>query len=344
MMWNWQLSALTLGATICLYDGNPGYPDLDKIWRIVEQLEVTHFGTSGRFLEACMKRSPPFKKGDLGDLPALKAILYTGSPLSPGGFEWVYRTVKDDIHFAGISGGTDIVSCFVLGNPNLPVRAGEIQCRGLGVDVVAMDDSGNAVQDQPGELVCRQPLPSMPLYFLNDPDGEKYRQAYFSTFPGFWRHGDFIEFKSNGGIVIYGRSDATLNPGGVRIGSAEIYSALDSITEVTAALAVGWQPPGQSDEVIVLFVVLQEDAELGEETRLRIARAIRMKCSPKHVPGVILPVSAIPVTRSGKPVELSVKAVLKGQPVRNRDALANPEILHEFEEARKELLQQWPEE
>jgi acetoacetyl-CoA synthetase len=304
-------------------------------------MDVTHFGTSGRFLEACMKRSPPFQRGDLGSLSRLRSIFYTGSPLSPRGFEWVYRTVKDDVHFAGISGGTDIVSCFVLGNPNLPVRAGEIQCRGLGVDVVALDEQGRIVEDRPGELVCRQPLPSMPLYFLDDFDGKKYHKAYFDTYPGIWRHGDFVEFKSNGGIILSGRSDATLNPGGVRIGSAEIYSALDSIAELTGAIAVGWQPPEQPGEIIVLFVVLREDCEFGQKIQEKIRRTIRSNCSPRHVPNIILPISAIPVTRSGKPVELSVKAILRGQPVRNRDVLANPEILHEFDEARESLLRQW---
>jgi acetoacetyl-CoA synthetase len=288
-----------------------------------------------------MKRSPSFQRGDLGRFPKLRTVLYTGSPLSPHGFEWVYRTVKEDVHFAGISGGTDIVSCFVLGNPNLPVRAGEIQCRGLGVDVVAFDEKANIIEDRPGELVCRQPLPSMPLYFLGDPDGGKYRQAYFDTYPGLWRHGDFVEFKSNGGIILHGRSDATLNPGGVRIGSSELYSALDSVPELKEALAVGWRPPATSDEVIVLFVVLQENRKWELEIGEKIRKAIRYNCSPKHVPSVILPISAIPVTRSGKPVELSVKAILNGESLKDRTALANPEILSEFEEAREEVLRQW---
>lgn len=288
-----------------------------------------------------MKRSPRFRKGELGDLPRLRSIFYTGSPLSPGGFKWVYQTVKEDVHFAGISGGTDIVSCFVLGNPNLPVRAGEIQCRGLGVDVVALDDHGEVVVGQPGELVCRQPLPSMPLSFLDDPDGRKYHEAYFDTYPGLWRHGDFVEFKSSGGIILSGRSDATLNPGGVRIGSAEVYNALDSISELNGSLAVGWKPPKRADEIVVLFVVLSEGCELSKELQEEIKSTIRQTCSPRHVPAVILPISALPVTRSGKPVELSVKAILKKQQVRNRDALANPEILDEFEEAREMLLRRW---
>jgi len=339
MMWNWQLSALSLGATISLYDGNPGYPDLTAIWRLVGETGVSHFGTGGRFIESCMKRQPPVSHHDLGDLSRLSTILYTGSPLSDTGFRWVYETVKRDIHLAGISGGTDIVSCFVLGNPNLPVYAGEIQCKGLAVDVTAFDENGEEARGEPGELVCRKPLPSMPIAFLNDPDGEKYRDAYFDVYPGIWCHGDFVEFRESGGVVIYGRSDATLNPGGVRIGSAEIYAALDHLSYLSGAVVVGWKPPEQSDEIIVLLVVLSDGSSLDEEMEKEIRRGIREQCSPRHVPTHIFQIPAVPVTRSGKTVELSVKAVLSGKPVANRNALANPQVLEAIEQIREKLLE-----
>lgn len=338
MMWNWQLSALSLGATVCLYDGNPGYPDLTAIWRTVKELDVTHYGTSGRFLESCMKSEMLVSKETLGDLPHLAAILYTGSPLSENGFRWVYENIKQDVHLAGISGGTDIVSCFVLGNPNLPVYAGEIQCKGLGVDIASFNENGESSQNGPGELVCRKPLPSMPIEFLNDPNGQKYHEAYFDVYPGIWRHGDFVQFTKNNGIVIFGRSDATLNPGGVRIGSAEIYSALDEIKDITGSVVVGWRPPNQSDEVIVLFVVLASGQIINRGTQQLIQQTVRKKCSPRHVPQQIFQISEIPVTRSGKTVELSVKATLAKKTISNRNALANPEVLQQIEEIRQKLL------
>jgi acetoacetyl-CoA synthetase len=266
-------------------------------------------------------------------------VFYTGSPLSAGGFRWIYETVKRDVHLAGICGGTDIISCFVLGNPNLPVIAGEIQCKGLGVDVVALDETGQAVVGRPGELVCRQPLPSMPLSFLNDPDGQRYSQTYFDIYPGLWRHGDYVEFSSTGGVIVYGRSDATLNPAGVRIGSAEIYAALDPLSAVSGAVVVGWTPPHQSDEVIVLCVVLAPGQSLDAALEQEIRQTIRAHTSPRHVPHHIFPLSEVPVTRSGKPVELSVKAILAGRPISNREALANPQVLQECERIREQLLQ-----
>ena len=341
MMWNWQLTALSLGVTLYLYDGNPGYPDVAALWRIVDALEVTHFGTSGRYIESCMKHQPAIQPGDLGALAKLRTVLYTGSPLSAGGFRWIYDTVKRDVHLAGICGGTDIISCFILGNPNLPVRAGEIQCKGLGVDVVAFDDDGQPVVGRPGELVCRQPLPCMPLGFLNDPDGSRYRQAYFDVYPGLWRHGDYVEFTPYGGAIVYGRSDATLNPAGVRIGSAEIYAALDTLPEVTGAVVVGWTPPDQSDEVIVLCVVPAPGQALDATLEQKIRRAVREQTSPRHVPHHIFALSEVPVTRSGKPVELSVKAILAGRPISNREALANPQVLQECEGIREQLLQRY---
>ncbi|MEJ2143605.1 MAG: acetoacetate--CoA ligase [Acidobacteriota bacterium] len=342
MMWNWQLSALALGATLCLYDGHPGYPALDRLWQVARDLEVTHLGTSGRYIEACMRKDG--RRVRAGG--RLKTVLYTGSPLSPDGFRWVYESVGDDIHLAGISGGTDIVSCFVLGNPNLPVRAGEIQCKGLGADVVALDESGREIVDRPGELVCKRPLPSMPLEFLDDPDGAKYRRAYFEKYPGLWTHGDFIEFRSgSGGIVIYGRSDATLNPGGVRIGAAEIYGALTRVPELTGALVTGWTPPGRSDEVIVLAVTVREPhptpSAAPSELANRIRTTLKEACSPRHVPREIFIVGGIPVTRSGKVVELTAKAILAGHEVTNREVLADPTLLEEFSRIRHRLLEKY---
>jgi acetoacetyl-CoA synthetase len=338
MMWNWQLSALSLGVTLYLYDGNPGYPEVPALWRLVETLGVTHFGTSGRYIESCMKHHPPIQPGSLGSMSKLRTILYTGSPLSASGYRWVYDTIKRDVHLAGICGGTDIISCFIAGNPHLPVIAGEIQCKALGVDVVALDEEGKEVVGKPGELVCRQPLPCMPLGFLNDPDGSRYRQTYFETYPGLWHHGDYVEFTPRGGAIVYGRSDATLNPAGVRIGSAEIYAALDGLPEVTGAVVVGWQPPGQSDECIVLCVALAPGQRLDAALEQKIRRAIREQTSPRHVPHHIFAMSEVPVTRSGKPVELSVKAILAGRPISNREALANPQVLEEFERMRETLL------
>ena len=337
MMWNWQLSALSLGVTLYLYDGNPGYPDVPALWRTVETLGVSHFGTSGRYIESCMKHQPAVEPGSLGSMSKLRTVLYTGSPLSASGYRWIYEAVKADVHLAGICGGTDIISCFILGNPNLPVIAGEVQCKGLGVDVVAFDEDGKEVVGKPGELVCRLPLPCMPLGFLNDPDGSRYYHAYFDVYPGLWRHGDYVEFTPSGGAIVYGRSDATLNPAGVRIGSAEIYAALDPLPEVTGAVVVGWRPPDQADEVIVLCVVLAAGQRLDAALEQRIRRTIREQTSPRHVPQHIFAISEVPVTRSGKPVELSVKAILTGRPIANREALANPQVLEEFAHLREQL-------
>jgi len=341
MMWNWQLSALSLGVTLFLYDGNPGFPDVPALWRVIDDLNVTHFGTSGRYIESCMKHQPAVPPGSLGSMSKLRTVLYTGSPLSASGYRWVYETVKSDIHLAGICGGTDIISCFILGNPNLPVIAGEMQCQGLGVDVAALNEEGTPVLGKPGELVCRQPLPCMPLGFLNDPDGSRYYHAYFDVYPGLWRHGDYVEFTPHGGVIVYGRSDATLNPAGVRIGSAEIYAALDPLTEVTGAVVAGWTPPDRSDEVTVLCAVLAKGQRLDAALEQKIRHTIRRQTSPRHVPHHIFPISEVPVTRSGKPVELSVKAILAGREVSNREALANPQVLEEFEHIRGRLLQRY---
>ncbi len=337
MMWNWLLSGLLTGARIVCYDGSPAYPDISRLWKMARDLQITHFGTSGKHIESSMKLLDEEQLGSLNSLPATRSVMYTGSPLSAEGYKWVYSAIKDDVHLAGISGGTDIVSCFVLGNPNDAVRAGRIQVPGLGVDVAALNDNGDAVMDEAGELVCRQPIPSMPVAFYNDKDGERYRKAYFDVYPGIWRHGDYVTFFTEGGIEIHGRSDATLNPGGVRIGSAEIYAALDTISEVVGGLAVGWKRADSADEQIVLFVQVLNDLELDESLIKTIRSGIRDICSPKHVPSYVFSLSAIPITRSGKPVELSVKAILAGKDIKNRAALANPEVLEEIELAAREL-------
>jgi len=337
MMWNWQLSALSVGATVVCYDGSPAYPDLSTIWKTVNETRTTHFGTSGRHIESSMKGLGTDDLTALDNLPSTRTILYTGSPLSEAGYRWIYDSVKSDVHLAGITGGTDIISCFMLGNPTLPVYAGEIQSKGLGVDVQAYDDAGNSIMGEPGELVCTQPLPCMPVEFLNDPDGVRYYDAYFNHFRGIWRHGDFVSFTERGGAIMHGRSDATLNPGGVRIGSSELYAVLDEIDFVRGSVAVGFTPSGQSDEVIVLLVSLSEKDELTDDRIAKIKSAIRRKCSPRHVPAHVFKISEIPVTRSGKTVELSVKAVLGGREVTNLNALANPEVLKEIEAIRDAL-------
>lgn len=338
VMWNWQLSALASGSAICLYDGSPSYPKLTSLWEIADQLDITHFGTSGRYIESCMKSQPSIEKGSPGKFQDLQTVLYTGSPLSTNGFEWIYNSVKNNIQLAGISGGTDILSCFVLGNPNLPVHAGRIQCKGLGVDAIALDDSGSEIINKPGELVCYKPIPSMPIGFLNDPDGEKYFNAYFGYYPNVWRHGDYIEFFDDGSSIIYGRSDATLNPSGVRIGCSEIYAALDSLKYILGAIAVGWIPANQSDEIIILLVVLSNGTELNEKIKAEIKKIVKEKTSPRHVPQKIFSITELPITKSGKPVELAVKAILGGKEVSNKNALANPKVLEEIEQIKVKLI------
>lgn len=339
MMWNWQLSGLLAGATLYLYDGNPGYPDLSAIWQIADDFNITHFGTSGKYIEACMKDSQLNMKNRF-PFKSLQAVIYTGSPLSSIGYRWVYENIKKDLHLAGISGGTDILSCFALGNPTLPVTEGRMQCIGLGVDMVAFNEDAKPIFEEQGELVCRQPLPCMPIYFKNDPDFVRYKEAYFDTFSGLWRHGDLITIFKTGEVMVHGRSDATLNPGGVRIGSAEIYTAMDSLPEIKNSIAVGWVPPQQSDESIILFVALKDELKLNDELTKKIKNAIRTICSPRHVPAFIFQVSGIPMTRSGKIVELTVKAILAGKAISNRDALSNPEVLVEYENIREKLNNQ----
>jgi acetoacetyl-CoA synthetase len=326
MMWNWLASGLASGATLVLYDGNPLAPDPARLFRLIERNSITVFGTSPRYLAAVEKSGLEPRREH--SLRSLRTVLSTGSPLNPAQFEWVYRALKDDVHLASISGGTDLIGCFVLGSPWLPVHAGEIQCRALGMKVESLDDGGRPVIGRKGELVCSTPFPSLPLGFWNDPGGARYRAAYFERFPGRWHHGDFIEITERGSAVIHGRSDATLNPGGVRIGTAEIYRQVETLPEVRDAIAAGRTVGG--DERIVLFVVLAEGATLDAALEARIREAIRTGASPRHVPAEIHAIPEVPRTISGKAVELAVAAILRGEEVKNRDALANPQALEAF--------------
>jgi acetoacetyl-CoA synthetase len=326
MMWNWLVSSLAVGATVVLYDGAPMRDGRPVLWDIVAREKVNVFGTSAKWLSLSDKaKSAPRRTHDLS---ALRSILSTGSPLAESGFDYVYRDVKDDVRLSSISGGTDIISCFALGEPTLPVYRGELQTRGYGMRVEILDDAGNRVVKQPGELVCTAPFPSMPVRFWNDPDGEKYRSAYFDVYPNVWRHGDWAELTAHGGLVIYGRSDATLNPGGVRIGTAEIYRQVEQVPEVLESVAVG-QHWGD-DERVVLFVRLREGLVLDDALRERIRQRIRANTTPRHVPARIIQVADIPRTISGKITEIAVREVIHGRPVRNTDALANPAALECF--------------
>ncbi len=326
MMWNWLMSALATGATLVLYEGSPFHPEPGALWRMAAQERLTVFGTSAKFIAATQKSS--FNPNGDVDLSALRTILSTGSPLLPESFDYVYRHVKGDVLLASISGGTDLVSCFALGCPTRPVYRGEIQCRGLGMQVEIFDEAGRSVQGERGELVCSAPFPSMPVAFWNDPDGSKYRAAYFERFPGVWHHGDFATLTEHDGLIIHGRSDALLKPGGVRIGTAEIYAAVESLPEIVEALAVGQEWHG--DVRIVLFVRLKADATLDEALRTKIREAIRTSTTVRHVPAKIIAVPDIPRTLSGKITELAVRNVIHHRPVRNVDALANPQALEHF--------------
>ncbi|MBI5016094.1 MAG: acetoacetate--CoA ligase [Deltaproteobacteria bacterium] len=328
MMWNWLVSSLMTGATVVLYDGSPAFPDTSVLWKMAQDLKVTVFGTSAKFIAICEKAG--IRPGTDFDLSALKAVLSTGSPLSVEDFEWVYREVKEDLQLASISGGTDIISCFMLGSPIDPVYAGEIQKRGLGMKVEAWTDEGRPVTGEKGELVCTAPFPSMPIYFWKDPGNEKYLDAYFRTFPGVWRHGDYIEVTDHGGIIVYGRSDATLNPGGVRIGTAEIYRQVEALEEVVDSLVVG--QPWQNDVRVLLFVMLRPGLVLDESLTKRLKDQIRRNTTPRHVPEKVLQVADIPRTINGKKVELAVVKTIQGEEVKNADALANPEALKYFKD------------
>jgi acetoacetyl-CoA synthetase len=332
MMWNWLVSGLACGATLLLYDGSPFAAKGTVLFDYAAAEKMTHFGTSAKFIDAAAKLG--LTPGKTHDLAALRAMFSTGSPLSPEGFDWVYREIKQDILLASISGGTDIISCFVLGNPVLPVYRGEIQCRGLGMAVDVFDDEGKPVRSEKGELVCTKPFPVMPVGFWNDPDGARYRAAYFERFPNVWCHGDFSELTAHDGMIIYGRSDATLNPGGVRIGTAEIYRQVEQLPEILESLVIGqdW-PPGKNDDVrVVLFVKLQEGHTLDAALIDRVKKQIRDNTTPRHVPAKVVQVQDIPRTKSGKIVELAVRNVVHAQPVKNVEALANPEALAFFRE------------
>ncbi|MFL5555735.1 MAG: acetoacetate--CoA ligase, partial [Gemmatimonadaceae bacterium] len=335
MMWNWLVSSLAVGATVVLYDGAPMAPANDSLWTMADEERLTVFGTSAKYLAMVEKLGvAPMRTHHLG---ALRAILSTGSPLAPPSFDYVYRDVKRDVQLASISGGTDIISCFALGNPAGAVWRGELQARGLGMAVDVFDQTGHPIRGEPGELVCTKPFPSMPVAFWNDPDGSKYRSAYFDTYPGAWRHGDWAELTEHGGLIISGRSDATLNPGGIRIGTAEIYRQVEQLPEVIESLVIGQdvETNGAVDTRVVLFVRLAPNETLTDALRDRIRRQIREGASPHHVPKVIVQVADIPRTISGKITELAVRDVIHGRPVKNAEALANPQALELFRDLKE---------
>ncbi|WP_412754080.1 acetoacetate--CoA ligase [Legionella londiniensis] len=332
MMWNWMVSILTLGGTLTLYEGSPLFPDALRLFQLIEEEKITVFGTSAKFISSVEKNNvSPRQKFQLG---SLRCLLSTGSPLLPKNYDFVYQHIKEDIQLSSISGGTDIVSCFALGNPVLPVYRGELQCLGLGMDVKVFDEDGNPVEQQRGELVCTQPFPTMPLGFWNDPENRNYKNAYFERFPGVWAHGDYAEITRHHGLIIYGRSDAVLNPGGVRIGTAEIYRQVEKIPQVLDSVVIGqnWQ----DDVRIVLFVKLQPGLTLTDELSKTICQTIRNNASPRHVPAKILQVEDIPHTINNKVVELAVRQVVHGEEVKNTSSIANPEALLYFKN-RKEL-------
>jgi len=331
MMWNWLVSSLAVGSTIVLYDGSPFYPNSSSLWKLAEDLNITVFGTSAKFIAACQEAE--VKPIHNQNLNKMRAILSTGSPLVEENYDYIYNDVKNDVMLSSISGGTDLISCFALGNPMLPVYRGEIQCRGLGMAVESYDINGKFNFNQKGELVCKIAFPSMPIYFWNDEKGEKYYQAYFSTYPNIWHHGDYILINNHGGIIIYGRSDATLNPGGVRIGTAEIYRVVDNFSEVSDSLVVS-QEWGE-DERIILFIKLAPNKTLSDKLINKIKSTIRKSCSPRHVPAKILVIDDIPYTISGKKVEIAVKKIIKGEKVKNKDALANPQSLELYRDIKE---------
>jgi len=326
MMWNWVVTSLAVGSTLVLFDGNPFYPAPDALLKMADELDITIFGTSAKYIASLEEAGVQPK--EISEFPTLKAITSTGSPLTNESFEYVYRDWKRDVQLSSIAGGTDIVSCFMLGNPILPVYLGEIQCAGLGMDVDCFDDMGRSIRGEKGELVCKTAFPSMPVYFWNDPNGEKYHKAYFEVYDNIWHHGDYIVISDHGGITMYGRSDATLNPGGVRIGTAEIYNVVENMEEISDSVIVGQQYHG--DERVVLFVKLAEGFELNDDLIKKIKNNIRKGCSPRHVPAIIKQVSDVPYTLNGKKVEVAVKKIIHGQDVLNRDALKNPESLDQF--------------
>ncbi len=327
MMWNWLVSSLFVGATVTLFDGSPSYPNLKVLWKLADDEEITHFGTSAKFLGACRSRNIIPKNKFL--LKKLRVVLSTGSPLLPEDFDWTYSNVKSNLQLSSISGGTDIISCFFLGNPVLPVHRGEIQCFGLGMDVASFDTNGQPVKAEKGELVCRKPFPSMPIFFWNDKYFTRYKNAYFDRMSGVWFHGDYIALTESqgtaGGIVVYGRSDATLNPAGVRIGTAEIYRLVETLPEVEDSIVIG--QPWKGDARVVLFVKLSSGVSFSDELMVKIKKTIRSGATPRHVPAIIFPVEKIPYTISGKKVELAVLEVVQGKYPKNKEALADPTSL-----------------
>ncbi len=327
MMWNWLMGTLAVGAKMVLFDGNPGYPDAGAMWRLIDEEKITFFGTSATYIN--MLKSQNFKPKDLFSLATLKSIGQTGSPLSVEGFEYVYQSIKKEVHFNSLAGGTDINGCFAIGTPMLPVYAGQLQCPALGMKVKAYDEKGNPVYDKQAELVCESPAPSMPLRFWNDPEFKKYYDAYFTVYPGIWRHGDYVEFYfDTRGITFFGRSDALLKPSGVRIGTAEIYNIVDEFIEVADSVAIGQNWEG--DQRVLLFVRLAPGASLTDDLKSRIKTALRDKASPRHVPALIIEVPDIPYTFSSKKVESAITNIVNGKPVTNKDALINPEALEFF--------------
>ncbi|HVF63614.1 MAG TPA: acetoacetate--CoA ligase [Casimicrobiaceae bacterium] len=337
MMWNWLASGFAAGATLLLFDGSPFVSRGRVLWDLADAERMTHFGTSAKYIDALHKVALVPRKDYA--LTSLRTIFSTGSPLAPESFDYVYEAIKHDVCLSSISGGTDIVSCFALGNPTLPVYRGELQCRGLGLAVDAFDDDGRPARvGERGELVCTKPFPSMPIGFMNDPDESRYRAAYFERFPGVWWHGDYVEITPRGGVIIHGRSDATLNPGGVRIGTAEIYRQVEQLPEIVESLVIGqdW-PPGEIGDVrVVLFVKLREGLTLGDPLIDRIQKRVRANTTPRHVPAKVVQVDDIPRTKSGKIVELAVRNIVHGREVKNLEALANPEALEHFRD-REEL-------
>ena len=326
MMWNWLTASLTTGATLVLFDGNPFHPGPDVLWQMAQDEKITIFGTSAGYIAAL--KNAGVRPGSQFDLSAMKTLLSTGSPLSKEDFEFIYDEVKSDLQLASISGGSDLNGCFALGNPMGPVYSGALQCRGLAMKVFAYDGNGQPVVGQQGELVCTAPFPSMPIYFWNDGDGSRYRSAYFDQYPGIWAHGDLIEITEQGGVIMYGRSDATLNPGGVRIGTAEIYRRIERMEEIQDSVVVGQNR--NNDVRVILFVKMADGYALNEELIHKIKKDIRLNASPRHVPSKIIQVPDIPYTLNMKKVELAVKKTIHGQEVKNKDALKNPEALGFF--------------
>ena len=312
MMWNWLMSSLSVGATIVLFDGSPFYPDGSVLLKMADELGITIFGTSAKYISSL--ESFGIKPNKISSFPKLRTILSTGSPLVEENFDFIYTHWKKDVQLASISGGTDIISCFALGNPILPVVRGELQCRGLGMKVEAFNEFGKSEINSKGELVCKQAFPSMPIYFWNDSNGKKYQSAYFDVYPNIWHHGDYLEINDFGGVKIYGRSDTTLNPGGVRIGTAEIYQTVERFGEVEDSLVIG--QPWQNDERIILFLKMKDQITLTNSLKTRVKKSIRESCTHRYVPAIIIAVEDIPYTINGKKVELAVKQVIQNQIVK----------------------------